>query len=414
MLASQLLKRVIAHGTLAIEDAHGKHHKFGGGEGPCVNIKLTDKSLHWKFLVNPGLYIGNAYTDGTLIIQSGTLKDLLEILLISEMRLEGSTASELLRRFKGFIHRKDVINRISKSRQNVQHHYDLSAELYDQFLDSDRQYSCAYFRNKQDDIETAQLNKKQHLASKLLLKPGQKVLDIGCGWGGLAIYIAQHFDVEVTGVTLSDEQLKLAQKRVRQAGLQDKVKIKLLDYRHETEQFDRIVSVGMFEHVGLPHYKEFFEQVERLLKDDGLALIHTIARQTKPTTINEWMRRNIFPGAYLPTLSQLSPIFEQLDLWLTDFENLRLHYAKTLVHWNDRFQTNRNRVKKTYDEKFCRMWEYYLQSCEMGFRHSGLTVFQMQIAKHIDVVPMTRDYIFETEHDMIAQDALRDHRMAGE
>lgn len=322
MLAAQLFKRIITHGTLVIEDATGRLHEFGGGDGPKAQIKLTDKSLHWKLLVDPSMHFGQSYMDGTLIVQSGTLKDLLEILLVSEMRLEGRSSSELLRHFRALIYRKDVINRIGTSRKNVQHHYDLSAKLYDQFLDSDRQYSCAYFRTPQDDIETAQLNKKQHLASKLLLKPGQKVLDIGCGWGGLAIYIAQNFDVEVTGITLSDEQLKLAQKRVRKAGLQDRVTIKLLDYRHETAQYDRIVSVGMFEHVGLPHYKEFFAQLERLMTDDGVALIHTIAKQTLPSPINKWVRRNIFPGSYLPTLSQLAPIFEHLDLWLTDFESL--------------------------------------------------------------------------------------------
>lgn len=414
MLASILFRRVVTHGTLVIVDAGGITHRFTGDDGPTAKIRLTDKSLHWKLFLQPSLHIGQAYMDGTLIIEQGTMRDLLDILLISEQRMEGTKIAEFMRHLNALIYRSDVYNPMTKSRENVEHHYDLSAELYDQFLDSDRQYSCAYFRDKHDDLETAQVNKKQHLASKLLLEPGQKVLDIGCGWGGLALYLATHFDVHVTGITLSTEQFEYAQKRARQANMQDKVTFKLLDYRQETAEYDRIVSVGMFEHVGQPHFEEFFRQLKQLLKDDGVALIHTIAKQCRPSPINVWMRKYIFPGAYLPSLSQLSPIFEKLDLWLTDFESLRLHYAETLLQWDDRFQKNRDHVASIYDERFCRMWEFYLQSCEMGFRHSGLTVFQMQLAKSIDVVPVTRDYVFEAERMLIKGESENSHRLAGE
>lgn len=414
MLASLLFKRVVSHGTLTMIDAKGRSHRFGDGSKPHSTVRLTDPSLHWKLLIHPSLHIGEAYTNGTLIVEEGTLKDFFEILLVSQMRMEGNASSEFVRHAKSLIYRRDVINRIGRARKNVQHHYDLSAKLYDQFLDSDRQYSCAYFRDGTEDIERAQLAKKQHIAAKLLLEPGMHVLDIGCGWGGLALYLARNFDVKVTGITLSDEQLALARLRADKAGLADRAEFKLLDYRQEEGAFDRIVSVGMFEHVGLPHYQEYFRHVQRLLKQDGVALIHTIGRQTMPTPINEWVRRYIFPGAYLPSLSQLAPVYEHFDLWLTDFENLRLHYAKTLNAWNERFQENRREVADIYDEKFCRMWEFYLQSCEQGFRYSGITVFQMQLAKSIDAVPLTRDYIYETERELIAADAPEQPRLAGE
>jgi cyclopropane-fatty-acyl-phospholipid synthase len=414
MLAAYFFKHVITHGTLRIEDAKGETHVFAGGGGPNVAVKLKDPSLHWKLLTHPSLHIGMAYMDGTLEVTAGTLKELLEIILVSAQRLEGGFWAETVRRSKSIFYAPATINRLGRAERNVKHHYDLSAELYDQFLDRDRQYSCAYFRDPDDDLETAQLYKKQHLAAKLDIKPGQNVLDIGCGWGGLALFLAEHFDVTVTGVTLSDEQLTLARARAREAGLDKQVTFKLLDYREEPGRYDRIVSVGMFEHVGLAHFGEFFRHVQRLLKDDGIALIHTIGKQCRPGPINEWTRRYIFPGSYLPTLSQLAPIFEKLDLWLTDFESLRLHYAETLKLWNDRFQSNRDKVRDLYDDRFCRMWELYLQSCEAGFRFSGLTVFQLQISKQIDSVPLTRDYMFDAERDLIAQDTYPGHRLAGE
>ncbi len=400
MLAARLIDRIIEFGHLVVIDARGVRHDFKRTDKPKVVVKLHDTSLHWKIALYPTMVVGDAYTNGSLTIEEGTLRDLLVIALKSMAAAERSPFNRRLNALKNWFYRREVVNKIGRAEVNVKHHYDLSAELYSLFLDPDRQYSCAYFRTPDDDLALAQLQKKQHLAAKLDLKPGQKVLDIGCGWGGLALYLAKTFGVRVTGLTLSQEQYDIAVRRSRAEGLTKLVEFKLLDYRQERGVYDRIVSVGMFEHVGEPHFREFFKQLSKLLQDDGFAVIHTIGKQCLPSPISVWIRRYIFPGAYLPTLSQLAPIFEDEDLWLTDFENLRLHYAETLKAWDVNFQNNRERVAEIYDEEFCRMWEFYLQSCEMGFRHSGLTVFQLQLAKQIDVVPMTREYMFEMEQEL--------------
>ncbi len=289
-------------------------------------------------------------------------------------------------------------NPLWKSRQNVAHHYDLSDTLYNLFLDTDRQYSCAYFNDPSDPLEEAQANKKRHLASKLRLEPGQKVLDIGCGWGGLALYLAQEADVEVTGVTLSVEQLRVAERRARAMGVSDRVKFELVDYRELTgRRFDRIVSVGMFEHVGVVHYPAFFQKIKELLTDDGIALLHSIGRADGPGHTNPWMRKYIFPGGYSPAISEVVPVVEKTRLWITDMEVLRLHYAETLKNWRARFLANRERIKAIYDERFCRMWEFYLAGSEVAFRYQGHVNFQMQIAQRVDSVPLTRDYMFDWE-----------------
>jgi cyclopropane-fatty-acyl-phospholipid synthase len=298
----------------------------------------------------------------------------------------------------GFLTRRlHQYNPIRRSRRNVAHHYDLSDELYDLFLDHDRQYSCAYFFDADDDIDTAQLNKRRHIAAKLLLRPGMKVLDIGCGWGGLALYLASECGADVTGLTLSVEQLKVAQRRAAQAGLADRVRFVLRDYREETGQYDRIVSVGMFEHVGVGQYRAFFDQVKALLKPDGVALLHCIGRMDGPGATNPWIRKYIFPGGYSPAISEVVPVIERARLWITDIEVLRLHYAETLKAWRRRFLQHRDRVLKLYDERFCRMWETYLVGSEMAFRHGGHLVMQIQMAKAIDSVPFTRDYMFDWE-----------------
>jgi cyclopropane-fatty-acyl-phospholipid synthase len=299
-----------------------------------------------------------------------------------------------------------VFNRAARSRDNVKHHYDLSGELFSLFLDADRQYSCAYYRDEDDDLDAAQLHKKQHIAAKLDIRPHQHILDIGSGWGGLAIYLAEHYPVRVTGLTLSDEQFAYATERARAAGLADRVTFKLADYRLETGSYDRVVSIGMFEHVGKPHFSAFFRQLSSLLAPDGVALVHTIAFQTPPSPINPWLRRHIFPGAYLPSLSQLAPVIERQRLWLTDTENLRLHYALTLAAWHERFEANRARIAALYDERFCRMWDFYLQSCEAGFRWGWLSVLQMQFTKRIDALPLTRDYMAREEARLMDEDAL--------
>jgi cyclopropane-fatty-acyl-phospholipid synthase len=287
------------------------------------------------------------------------------------------------------------------ARANVAHHYDLSDTLYELFLDADRQYSCAYFASPADTLERAQEQKKRHLAAKLLLQPGQRVLDIGSGWGGLGLYLADIADVDVTGLTLSAEQDGYAQRRASDSGLSDRVRFLLKDYRQEEGRYDRIVSVGMFEHVGVGHYGEYFQKVGDLLEEDGVALIHTIGRADGPGAANPWINKYIFPGGYVPALSEILPAIERAGLYVTDIEVLRLHYAETLKAWRQRFNTNRLRVAEIYDERFCRMWEFYLAGCDSGFRHGGLVNFQIQLSKRIDAVPLMRDYIvdWERSHD---------------
>ncbi len=291
-------------------------------------------------------------------------------------------------------------NPIGTAQRNVAHHYDLNGALYDLFLDRDRQYSCAYFMQPDDSIDKAQAQKKRHLAAKLLLKPGQKVLDIGSGWGGLGLYLAEVGGGEVTGVTLSEEQLKVARQRAHDAGVEKRVNFKLLDYRQETGKFDRIVSVGMFEHVGVGHYREFFEKIRDLLTDDGVALLHSIGRADGPGATNPWVAKYIFPGGYSPALSEVIPFIERAGLHITDIEILRLHYAETLLHWRRRFNANRSKIAQLYDERFCRMWEFYLAASETAFRNSGHMNFQIQLSKKLQAVPLTRDYItdFERSH----------------
>ncbi len=274
----------------------------------------------------------------------------------------------------------------------------LPDRLYDLFLDSDRQYSCAYFQNPNEGLETAQLNKQRHLAAKLLFEPGQRILDIGSGWGGLALYLARAGARQVTGLTLSQEQLKIADRRTAEAGLDDKVHFHLRDYREETGTYDRIVSVGMFEHVGVNHYPEFFAKVKELLSEDGICVLHSIGRMAGPSTTCSWIRKYIFPGGYAPALSEVLPVVEQSGLWVADIEILRLHYAETLRAWRHRFQANRPRIARLLDERFCRMWEFYLAASEAAFRHGDHMVFQMQLAKRRDAVPLTRDYITEWQH----------------
>jgi cyclopropane-fatty-acyl-phospholipid synthase len=397
MLLARFLSRIIRVGRLELVDASGKHHVFSGSPGPSVTARLHDKSLHWKFIVNPRLSVPEAYIDGTLTIEGGDIYALIELLARND-ELMGSTAAwRVMNRLGLLTRRLHQYNPIRRSRRNVAHHYDLSDELYDLFLDRDRQYSCAYFLGADDDIDTAQLNKRRHIAAKLLLRPGMKVLDIGSGWGGLALYLASECGADVTGLTLSTEQLKVAQRRAAQAGLADRVRFVLRDYREEKGQYDRIVSVGMFEHVGIGQYPAFFDQVKALLKPDGVALLHSIGRMDGPGSTNPWIRKYIFPGGYSPAISEVLPVIERTHLWVTDIEVLRLHYAETLKAWRRRFLQHRDKVLKLYDERFCRMWETYLVGSEMAFRYGGHLVMQIQMAKAVDTVPLTRDYMFDWE-----------------
>jgi cyclopropane-fatty-acyl-phospholipid synthase len=398
MLLARLFSRTIRIGSLELVDAAGRHRLFAGSPGPSVKIRLHDAGLHWKLAVNPWLHVPEAYMDGTLTIEEGGgIYELIELLVRNEELMAGDKLWPLagrVRRITKWIHQ---YNPVTRSRRNVAHHYDLSDQLYDLFLDRDRQYSCAYFLQPDDDLDTAQLNKRRHIASKLLLRPGMKVLDIGSGWGGLALYLASECGVDVTGLTLSTEQLKVAQRRAAAAGLADRVRFHLRDYREEVGSYDRIVSVGMFEHVGVVHYPAFFAQVDALLKRDGVALLHSIGRSDGPGTTNPWMRKYIFPGGYSPALSEVVPVVERARLWITDIEVLRLHYAETLNTWRRRFLQQRERVLQLYDERFCRMWEAYLVGSEIAFRYGGHLVFQMQLAKAVETVPLTRDYMFDWE-----------------
>lgn len=399
MLFARLLQLGLRDGSLRIIDATGQCHDVGDGGAPAAVIRLHDRALHRQLCINPDLHLGEAYMDGTLTLEQGSLYDFIDVLARNLNRLHalpirrfGNTVSRLLRRLQQH-------NFIARSRSNVAHHYDLSDTLYDIFLDKDRQYSCAYFQTDNDTLEVAQSNKKRHIAAKLLLTPGQRVLDVGCGWGGMALYLAQAGAGEVAGITLSQEQHAVATRRARDAGLDGRVHFHLRDYREEDGRYDRIVSVGMFEHVGTGYYERFFTKLRDLLAEDGVALLHSIGRMEPPGTTNAWLRKYIFPGGYAPALSEVLAAVERAGLWVTDIEILRLHYAKTLREWRLRFADNREQVQALYDERFCRMWEFYLTGCEISFRRMGQMVFQMQLARRQDAVPLTRDYITAWERD---------------
>ncbi len=396
-LLSHMLRGFVQTGTLNVIDADGKHHVFSGQPGPEVTFRLHDKALYNKLFFNPEMGAGEGYMDGTLTFEDCTLKDFLSFFSINRLALGSYPLQAFLRKVSRKLRSFQQYNPIGKAQKNVAHHYDLSNDFYKLFLDEDMQYSCAYYMHKHETLEQAQLNKKRHLASKLLLEPGQRILDIGSGWGGLALYLASLADVEVLGVTLSKEQYELSVQRAKALGLDGRVQFKLLDYRHVDGPFDRIISVGMFEHVGVSHYGEFFGKIYDLLTDSGVALIHSIGHMSPPGTASPWLRKYIFPGAYSPAMSEVFTALELNSLWATDVEILRVHYADTLHEWHKRFERNRDRIARMYDERFCRMWEFYLVSVEMMLRTGSQMVFQMQVAKQRDAAPLTRDYIEKRE-----------------
>ena len=401
MLLDHLVRKVMKKtGWLTVIDASGRAHDFKVTEEPHVTIRLHDKSLHTSLFFNAALKVGEAYMDGTLTIEDGDdIYDFLDLVFANLGWVQPTDLGLVAGSLARVMHWFQTYNPVGKSKENVAHHYDLSGHLYSLFLDADRQYSCAYFTDPDNTLEQAQLDKKTHIAAKLLLKPEHTVLDIGCGWGGLGLYINEVSGADVTGITLSEEQLAVAQQRVS-AQQKGKVRFELQDYRQVGAKFDRIVSVGMFEHVGYPQYATFFEKAADLLADDGVMLLHTIGRADGPGITNPWIRKYIFPGGYSPALSEILPFIEKARLTVTDIEVLRLHYAETLKNWRARFLANIDEVREIYDDRFCRMWEFYLAASEVTFRHAGHVVFQIQIAKRQEDVPLTRDYITDWERDV--------------
>ena len=376
-------------------DANSKKYIIGTPDKTKpLTLKLLNKNLHFKLLIDPDLYFGEAYTDGSLAIENGSLTDFLELAFKNIGRNETNNYGYILNKMRGTYRYFTNFNFAKRSKKNVAHHYDISDGLYELFLDSKMQYSCAYFKNENDTLETAQNNKINHIIKKLNLKPNQKVLDIGSGWGSLAIEIAKQSKCEVTGITLSENQYNYANKKVKENNLENQVQFKLADYRYLKEKFDRIVSVGMFEHVGRKFYKTFFKQVKNLLNDEGLALIHTIGSINEPRDPQPWITKYIFPGGYTPSMSEITSPVEKSGLIITDLEVLRMHYSHTLRNWKERCIKNKTKIIEMFDEKFFRMWEFYLTSCEMKFKWGDQVVFQFQLTKNLTTAPNTRDYIY--------------------
>ena len=392
MITKSLLGRIVKVGNLTWISPNGELNTYGDGSGEAIRISTTNNFSELKLLFNPSVHFGESYTNGSLIVEEGSIHDFLKLIFLntnSDINHWVMKLSKIIRIIQNKI-RTD--NYISKSKRNVAHHYDLSDKLYELFLDPDRQYSCAYFNSPNDTLEQAQINKKELISKKLILEEDQSVLDIGCGWGGMAAHIYKKSNASVVGVTLSEEQYAYANERKINEKL-NKVEYRLQDYRNVNETYDRIVSVGMFEHVGTSHYQEFFNKVYDLLNDTGVALIHTIGRLTEPTNNDPWIEKYIFPGGYIPALSETMFRVEKSGLTLADVQVLKFHYAETLKRWRYNFYDNIDKVKELYDEKFCRMWDFYLSSSQASFEEAGLVVFQLQLSKQKKTVPDKRDYL---------------------
>ena len=424
-----LLKTFIRRGIFRVTTSRGTVFTFGDGTGQPVSVRFASRGAEWGILLDPELKFGESYMDGTFVVEQGSIADVLAIMLGQNSDVPHWARLQGLLRY--LYRRLSQFNPRPRSRRNVAHHYDLDGRLYSLFLDADRQYSCAYFEKPGQSLDDAQLAKKRHLAAKLLLNPdkpdkdllgqdllGQdlRVLDIGCGWGGLGLYLAEIGGADVTGVTLSHEQHAIANERAAEKGLADRARFLLQDYRDITRPFERIVSVGMFEHVGVNHYEAFFRKTAQLLSPDGVMLLHSIGRSEGPSRTSPWISKYIFPGGYIPSLSEVLRPVETSGLLVTDIEILRLHYAETLLHWRERFLAHRDEVERIYDRRFVRMWEFYLAASEMSFREQNLMVFQLQLSKRQGVVPMTRDYITREEQRLLAAEGRRRAplRLAGE
>ena len=394
------LGRLVREGTLSVIYWNGRQARFGVG-APHISIRIKDRGVVWGLLFNPDLHLGEAYTDGRLVIEQGDVAGLLALLMGNMARFRPWGLHTIVRFLRRLTRRIAQHNPARRSKAHVAHHYDLSGKLYDLFLDKDRQYSCAYFSAPGETLDDAQIGKKRHIAAKLNLdRTGLKVLDIGCGWGGLALDLARDGNADVLGITLSEEQIAVANDRAEKARLADRCKFKLVDYRALGGLYDRIVSVGMFEHVGQPYYETFFAKAYDLLADDGVMLLHTIGRTDGPGATNSWIAKYIFPGGYVPALSEIMAVVEQSGLIVTDVEVLRLHYAETCREWRRRFLAQRDEAMKLYDERFCRMWEFYLAGAEMAFRYDQQVVFQIQLVKKQTALPLTRDYMVDQERSM--------------
>ena len=393
-LLHSVLQNLVRTGGLTVHWPDGGTAYYGSTAGPQAALRLRDANTVRRVALDPGLRFGEAYMDGGLIPVGGTIYDVLDVLLLNIGRRHSHPIMDAWEQLRSWTRVLRQRNQPVRARRNVSHHYDLDERLYRLFLDQDMQYSCAYFAHDGVSLEQAQTAKKHHIAAKLdLRRPGLSVLDIGCGWGGMALTLARDYGAVVTGITLSDEQLRVCRQRAQEAGLADRVRFELRDYRDVAAPFDRVVSVGMLEHVGIAHYRGYFDTVRRCLAPDGVALIHTIGRSEGPGHTAQWLAKYIFPGGYSPALSELAPHFEGSGLVLTDLEVLRLHYAKTIRLWRERFSRNRDVIASIYDERFCRMFEFYLAGAELTFRHEGHVNFQLQFSRDVTVPRLTRDYM---------------------
>ena len=396
MQLARFLNNIFKNDGFILVDANLKKYIIGSPKKKTpIILKILSKKLHYKLLYRPDLYFGEGYSDGDILIENGTLTEFLDLALLNIGRGEINFFSHLINKLSGSYRYLTNFNFIKKSKMNVSHHYDLSDDLYDLFLDKKRQYSCGYFKNENDTLEDAQNNKIQHIIKKLNIQPNQKVLDIGCGWGSLAIDIAKSANCEVTGITLSQNQLDYCLKKAKELNLENRVTFKLMDYRELDEKFDRIVSVGMFEHVGRKFYKRFFKQVEKLLSNNGISLVHTIGSVNPPRDPHPWITKYIFPGGYTPSLSEVTTPIEKAGLVVSDIEVLKLHYSYTLGHWKENCTKNKEKIIKMYDERFFRMWEFYLAGCEIAFKWGDQVVYQFQLTKSYTSTPITRDYIYQ-------------------
>ena len=389
-----VLKKVNFKEQLSIIDSNNNTHVFGKGKSN-LRIRLTNKSIEKKLFRNPSLHFGEGYMNKEILIEEGSIEQLIDLITSCyDDFIQHNPVYKIYENFSGYFKIFQQLNEIVKSKQNVAHHYDLKEDLYKLFLDKDMQYSCAYFHNENISLDQAQIDKKNHIINKLQISENMKVLDIGCGWGGMAIEIAKQTGATVKGITLSENQFATASKRAQEEGLSEKLTFKLQDYRNENENYDRIVSVGMFEHVGIKYFREYLKKTYDLLKDTGVFLLHTIGQRGVPTATSPWIRKYIFPGGYIPSLSDIIHETEKLNINITDIEILRLHYAHTLTHWYQNVQKNKDQIIKMFDDRFYRMWEFYLLASKYSFVNMGNVVFQIQIAKNIDNLPLTRNYMY--------------------